>query len=193
MTTEQPNPDGAHGTPRLRVFVGIAMALMLTGCNPKAIPTVIFPAKNEDKVIAPAPLGINLLIRENINPDAYGNVSPAQVRVFLTEDKEEFSLATFEQVFEFDNQSLGVKPTTIKTVRSGTVESFEVQKKPEHRLLAVAVGYRDISRSKWIETVELNTHQATTINFIVSSDSISHQRSGNETTSLPDVKLYIEE
>lgn len=177
----------------------ILAGLFVSGCNPKAIPTVIFPAKPEapeaPKVEPPksVPASVNLLIRDNINPDTDGNVSPVQVRIFLSDDPEAFKRPTFEQIFEFSSEQFSIKPTSVRTVRSGTVESVELEIEPEHEVLAVAVGYRDISKAKWLEAVNLDIIKSSTFNFILSGDKIDYQPNAGDTPLPPSVDLFLKQ
>ena len=171
--------------------------LFICGCNPKAIPTVIFPAKPEaaepTKPESPksVPASVNLLVSDNINQDSDGNVSPVQVRIFLTEDSEAFKRPAFEQIFEFSGEQFNTKPQSIRTVRAGSVESIELDIEADHEVLAVAVGFRDISKAKWLETVNLDVIKSSSFNFILSGDNIDYRPNAGDTPLPPSVDLFL--
>ena len=179
--------------------VAFLAVLFISGCNPKAIPTVIFPAKPEapepPKPEPPksVPASVNLLVRDNINPDTDGKVSPVQVRIFLADDSEAFKRPVFEQIFEFSGEQFNVKPLAVRTVRSGSVESIKLEIEPAHEVLAVAVGFRDISKAKWIEAVNLDIIKSSSFNFILSDNKIDYQPNAGDKPLLPSVDLFLEQ
>ncbi len=168
----------------------LASALMLTACNPKAIPTVIFPAKPEAPALPPPPAPVvvvpdpvtatvNVFARDIVNPDPDGNASPTQIRVYLVPDSTVFEGASFEQVFEFDGMTFDVKPKLIKTLRPGSLASVEFNVPPEQTIIAIAVAFRDIGRTEWLSQVKIDNSKSVSLNFVLSDFSVTYESADN--------------
>ena len=163
----------------------LALSMALAGCNPKAIPTVIFPAKPEQKAevvkppAAPGNAIVNIFARDIINPSPDGSPSPVQVRVFVTDDQAPFDDVTFEQVFEFNGQRFDLKPKFTGTLKPGSVDSVAFELLPEQSIIAIAVAFRDIGRTEWLKLVRIDSSKSTSINFILSEFTVEHESEMN--------------
>ncbi|OED39506.1 type VI secretion system-associated lipoprotein [Chromatiales bacterium (ex Bugula neritina AB1)] len=166
-------------------MVSLVTAALITtaGCNPGAIPSVIFPAKEKAPAVEPEPetpqsqfVTVNLFARDSINRDPDGVASPVRVRVFLTDDAAALANISFEQMFEFGDQGIGIKPVAVKTMRPGSLESVNLEVTPEHTTLAVGVAYRDIGRVEWLEKIDTTNLQTPVLNFILSEYSIKYEQ-----------------
>lgn len=156
--------------------------LLLTGCNPKAIPTVIFPAKPEEPaapppVVAPTPgtATVNVFARDILNPAPNGSASPVQVRVFLTDDANIFDGVSFEQVFEFEGQTFDLKPRFTKTIQPGTLASARFDLTSNESIIAIAVAFRDIGRTEWLKLVRIDSTKSSSISFILSDFTVESE------------------
>ncbi|MEM7257308.1 MAG: type VI secretion system lipoprotein TssJ, partial [Pseudomonadota bacterium] len=142
------------------------LAFLLSACNPKAIPTVIFPAKPE--VPEPAPVvaipgsaTVNIFARDIVNPAPDGTASPVQVRIFLTDDAAVFDDVSFEQVFEFEGQSFDLAPKLTSMLTPGSLDSVVFDLEPEESTIAIAVAFRDIGRTEWLKLVRIDARDVT--------------------------------
>lgn len=157
--------------------------MLLSGCNPKAIPTVIFPAKPEtapEPVIpepppAPGKLIVNIFARDIVNPAPDGTASPVQVRVYLTDDAAVFDDVSFEQVFEFDDSKFDLKPKLTRIIAPGNISSEAFELTPELSTIAMAVAFRNIGRTEWLKLVRIDSSKSTSINFVLSDFTVKHE------------------
>jgi len=158
--------------PALTVF----LAGTLMACNPKAIPTVIFPAKKEVSTSSPAPQSavINIFAQDEVNPDSNGTASPIQVRVFLASDEAAFTGVSFEELFEFGDRSYKDKPVIIETISPGTIASADFELSPEHKIIAVAAAFQDIGSAKWLEQISVEDVKLPTVNIVVTDNAVNH-------------------
>jgi len=156
---------------------------MITACNPKAIPTVIFPAKpHTDKTPAPqtpakiiGSATVNIFARDILNPAPDGTVSPVQVRVYLSEDDAIFDGVSFEKVFEFEGQTFDLKPKLTRTIQPGSLASVKLELANDETIIAIAVAFRDIGRTEWLKLVRIDSSKSTSISFVLSDFTVKHE------------------
>ena len=167
----------ANLAPHLRLFVTLAAIFLITACNPRAIPTVIFPARPETENSAPAKQTaitktISIRASETANPDLQGRPSPLQVRIFLHSDPAQIESASFEQLFEFGNLTSISDPLFVKILKPGSEERFDISIEPQHKVLAIAAAYRDIGRAKWLHTIAIDDPGKLSTDFILTEYSV---------------------
>ena len=153
---------------------------LVTACNPRAIPTVIFPAKPQSSVLAqqgsvqPKAVIKTVSIRasESANPDLQGRPSPLQVRIFLHSEPAQFESTSFEQLFEFGNLTRISEPLFVKIIKPGTEAQFDISVESRHKMLAIAAAYRDIGKAKWLHTIATDDLNDTSLDFILTEYSV---------------------
>lgn len=175
-----------HQSLRLCAISLVTAALL--GCNPRAIPTVIFPAKPEPApepaatapaAEPPAPAApqtisktITIRLTADTNPDRAGQPSPLQVRVFLHSDAATIESASFEELFEFGNRTAISQPLFVRIIQPGSQLSFDIDIQPQHKVLAVAAAYREIGKAKWLQTVAVDRLADDSQEFVLSQYSV---------------------
>lgn len=161
-------------------FAVISMVILLAGCNPKAIPTVIFPAKPvvTPKLTknVPSIATINIFAKDIVNPDADGVASPVQVRVYVTDDQTIFEGISFEQAFEFDSSTFGLKPKLIKTLQPDSMVTVDIEIPEKPSIVAVAAAFHDIGKTEWLSQFVVEKNQSQTISFILSDGAVTNEQ-----------------
>ncbi len=164
----------------------MAVLQLITACNPRAIPTVIFPAKPQPQPQKPvsAPVQqppvqpkavtktVSVRASESANPDLQGRPSPLQIRIFLHSELAKFESASFEQLFEFGNLTSISQPLFVKIIKPGSEAQFDISVEPQHKVLAIAAAYRDIGKAKWLHTVATDDLNDISLDFILTEYSV---------------------
>ena len=143
-------------------LISVLLNFALSGCaqTPPPKPTV---------------LEINVLVADNVNPDARGRASPIVMRLFELKSLAIFQSADYFSLFDRDKESLGNDLVAKEelVLRPGENRQLTRELHPDSRFVAVVSGYRDLERSRWRAWVPVTLNKTTSITVSIQQREIS--------------------
>jgi type VI secretion system protein VasD len=120
-----------------RIFLGTAVALLVTGCSSPPPP--------------PAVLTLNVIGSPDQNPDPSGQSVPVAVRLFQLNDPAKFERADVFALTEREQQTLGAEGQGSEefVLRPGETRTVTRELKKGVQFVGVVVLFRDIDHAHW--------------------------------------------
>jgi len=97
------------------------------------------------------PNTIRLQASRQINPDALHRPLPVLVRAYGLTDPEIFSEASFRQIWEHDQKTLGntLVNRSERTLMPGSISTIQLSRDPNIRYIAVMAIFRSPTHDRW--------------------------------------------
>ena len=121
----------------------------------------------------PYQLNVKLSASADLNPDTQSRPSPVQVRIFVSDAQSELKNKEFEEVFEFEGNSIEPRPLTTITVRPGQTRNLFLPANKSQSLVMIAAAYRDPYQSLWKAIASVRPQDAVNISATVGADAVT--------------------
>ncbi len=137
LVTRRPPLANRLLTLALLVSAAMLSILAMGGCASK--PAKAVPARAE------------IIVSDDVNPDASGRASPIVVRVFQLRNDGEFASADFFTLYEKERETLGATLVSREeyVLAPGDSRKIELPVNPETRVIGVLAAFRDIRSAQW--------------------------------------------
>lgn len=99
---------------------------------------------------------LELTIDDDINPDVSNRPSPARARVFLSDSNIDLMSLPLEEIFEYGDNTLDLKPSASLTVRPGSTNKLVLDTVKTNNKITVAVAFRDPYSTQWIQNFDIS-------------------------------------
>ncbi len=172
-----------------RLCITLLFAALLSGCGvinsglqlvglgkpPPPPPPELIPAEIP---LSEQPMTVNIYIKaaNDLNPDSTSRPSPARARIFVGDSTTDLMPLPIEEVFEFGDFSLDLKPVSSLTLSPGSVETVSLSSFKSNSKLTIAVAYRDAYNAQWIQSVDLAVNDVVNVNATLSSSAVTLQQ-----------------
>jgi type VI secretion system protein VasD len=131
---------------RLRVCVAVAISaalVVLSGCAAKPPKDIEFSA--------------DIVVSENLNPDASGRASPLMLAIYQLKSIEKFQNDDFFSVFDPQGGALGddLLRREQMMLQPGASQLLEAQFDPETAYIGLVGAFSDLENAQWRDFVEI--------------------------------------
>jgi len=112
----------------------------------------------------PADVSGSIQTTADVNPSAARRPSPIVVRVYELKSVAVFNAADFMSIYQKDQAELGADLVgKEESCSPGETKTFARKLSPDTRFLGVVAAYRDLERSRWRSTVQIQPGQKHTV------------------------------
>ena len=113
----------------------------------------------------PAEVAGSIQTTADVNPSAARRPSPIVVRVYELKSVAVFNAADFMSIYQKDQAELGADLVGKEefVLSPGETKTFAKKLSPDTRFLGVVAAYRDLERSRWRSTVQIQPGQKHTV------------------------------